>query len=264
MLPSAGCSGPFTGFLRLKNFMVAGAVCHSGMAMANAATPTTCVVCTVRYTWVWGGVCGPRHLSTPEYGEEAMGSGGRRGSAGQLRIIGGRWRSRRLGFPAVAGLRPTTDRVRETLFNWLAPQLPGARCADLFAGSGALGLEALSRGAAHCDFVDRSERASSAISKHLLALDASDSASCHAMTAERFLERSAASYDLVFIDPPFGADLLEPTCNLLDNGDRLAPGAMIYLETAAQSATVNIPRRWTLHREKVMGGVLSRLYTLPG
>jgi 16S rRNA (guanine966-N2)-methyltransferase len=193
-----------------------------------------------------------------------MGSGGRRGSAGQLRIIGGRWRSRRLGFPAVAGLRPTTDRVRETLFNWLAPQLPGARCADLFAGSGALGLEALSRGAAHCDFVDRSERASSAISKHLHTLGATDAADCYAMTAERFLERCSASYDLVFVDPPFGADLLESTCDLLDTGERLAPGAMIYLETAAQDGPVTLPQRWMPHRQKVMGGVLSRLYTLPG
>ena len=103
-------------------------------------------------------------------------STGRAASAGrsQLRIIGGQWRGRKLTFTPAEGLRPTTDRVRETLFNWLAPFIFGARCADLFAGSGALGLEALSRGAAHCDFVDSAKAAGRQIAGHLETLGASD------------------------------------------------------------------------------------------
>ena len=100
---------------------------------------------------------------------------GAKQATSQLRIIGGQWRGRKLPFPDRPGLRPTGDRIRETLFNWLEPHLQTAKCLDLFAGSGALGIEALSRGAAHCDFVDADQEAITAVGHHLNTLDASTS-----------------------------------------------------------------------------------------
>lgn len=180
----------------------------------------------------------------------------------QLRIIGGQWRGRKLSFIPADGLRPTTDRIRETLFNWLAPHLHGARCADLFAGSGALGLEALSRGAAHCDFVDTSSTALARIGSHLALLGATDRGQCHAMSAEAFLGGPRGLFDIVFIDPPFGRRLAAPICSLIGQRPLLAPGALIYLEAGAQEPRPVVPQQWRLHREKTSGGVTYRLFIL--
>src|SRR6516225_870905 len=106
--------------------------------------------------------------------EEMSGTRGRGARQSEVRIIGGAWRGRKLAFTPADGLRPTGDRIRETLFNWLSPYIHGARCVDLFAGSGALGLEALSRGAAHCDFIDSASRAVSTVQEHLVTLSATD------------------------------------------------------------------------------------------
>ena len=188
------------------------------------------------------------------------GKGGRKRS--ELRIIAGQWRGRKLLFTPQEGLRPTTDRVRETLFNWLAGHIHGARCADLFSGSGALGLEALSRGAGHCDCVDSSKQALGQINTHRATLAASDRGHCHLMPAEQFLERAREPYDIVFIDPPFGRALAEPTCAQLDNRQLLAQQAMVYIETAAGDPCPAVPPRWSLHREKTAGGVAYRLFTI--
>ena len=123
-----------------------------------------------------------------------------------IRIIGGEWRGRRLPVPNVTGLRPTLDRFRETLFNWLMFDVEGARCLDLFAGSGALGLEALSRGAAYVDFVDNSKAAITGINQHLASLNCT-AARTHQQPAEAWLKAQSASdklapYDLIFLDPP--------------------------------------------------------------
>ena len=182
---------------------------------------------------------------------------------GQLRIIGGQWRGRKLRFPAVDGLRPTTDRIRETLFNWLAPEIIGARCADLFAGSGALGLEALSRGATHCDFVDSSARVTDSLHGHLTSLGALDRAACWTDTAERFLEKAHAPWDIVFVDPPFGRDLALGCCQALAQRDLVAPDGLVYLETARDESPEGLPARWEPHREKTAGGVAFRLYRVP-
>lgn len=179
----------------------------------------------------------------------------------QLRIIGGQWRSRRLNFTPSPGLRPTTDRVRETLFNWLGPTVPGASCADLFAGSGALGLEALSRGADHCDFVDTSGTAIEQIEAHLKTLEASQRGSCHLMPADRFLSSTSAGWDLVFVDPPFGMNLVNPTLTMLEEENLLREEATIYVETALQDPAPVVPANWSLHREKKAGGVIYRLFT---
>jgi 16S rRNA (guanine966-N2)-methyltransferase len=185
------------------------------------------------------------------------------GRQSQLRIIGGQWRGRKLGFAPEPGLRPTTDRVRETLFNWLAPHIHGARCADLFAGSGALGLEALSRGAAHCDFVDVSARVTQQISRILETLGAADRASCHCAEAAQFLAQATGAFDLVFVDPPFGSSLATSTCQALSREGLLAGGALVYVETAADNPPPAVPQGWTQHRCKASGGVSYRLFSVP-
>lgn len=189
-------------------------------------------------------------------------SPGKAGATSQLRIIGGRWRGRKLVFAPVPGLRPTPDRVRETLFNWLAPFVHGARCVDLFAGSGALGLEALSRGAAFCDFVDSSGGAVRQIEAHLAMLGAQALGQCHAMSALQFLQRAEAGYDIVFIDPPFASGELAPACAQLAGRRLLNEGALVYTESAAGDGAPLVPPDWHLRREKRAGGVGFRLFVV--
>lgn len=181
---------------------------------------------------------------------------------GQLRIIGGQWRGRKLRFPEVEGLRPTTDRVRETLFNWLTPEVHGVRCLDLFSGSGALGLEALSRGAASCDFVDSSPRVMQQIDAHLQALCATGRGHCHQTTASSFLRDNPGPWDIVFIDPPFGKGLVTPCCNTLQLSGALSPGAMVYIETSLDEPSAVVPANWQAHREKQAGSVRYQLFSV--
>jgi len=146
-----------------------------------------------------------------------------------LRIIGGDWRSRRVPIADRPGLRPTPDRVRETVFNWLAPRLPGAVCADLFAGTGALGIEALSRGAASTVFIESDGEATKAIEAALATLDAGERARVARADATRADDLLAAdSLDIVFIDPPFSAQLHGAALAGITRA--LRPGAYIYLE----------------------------------
>lgn len=143
----------------------------------------------------------------------------------QLRIIGGQWRSRRLRFPAVDGLRPTMDRVRETVFNWLQHDIAGARALDAFAGSGALGFEALSRGAKEVVFLEKHPTAALQLRENLEILQAAN-AQVWAGDALLWLQQNLEPFDLVFLDPPFGKDLLQPAIDAL----RLLPGALVYVE----------------------------------
>lgn len=181
-------------------------------------------------------------------------------AAGMLRIIGGCWRGRKLRFTAAEGLRPTPDRVRETLFNWLATDIRDARCLDLFSGSGALGLEALSRGAAHCDFVDNNPASLAQIQRHLQDLGAQALGSCHAALASDFLARAESPWDIVFLDPPFGQELVAPACELLEARALLRADACIYIETGAGDTVPEPPESWQLHRDKTAGAVSYRLY----
>ena len=174
---------------------------------------------------------------------------------GQLRIIGGQWRSRKLAFPDVEGLRPTPDRVRETLFNWLQSVVPGVRCLDLFAGSGALGLEALSRGAAWAVFVDQDVVAARCLREHLQTLRATDA---QVMQADvlAYLQGVAQTFDVVFIDPPYRHyDLLQDCCARLESGDWLAPQAYVYLETESSREVPPLPLNWQVIRSKKAGQV---------
>ena len=170
---------------------------------------------------------------------------------GEIRIIGGQWRGRRLRFTAGDGLRPTLDRFRETLFNWLMFDVEGARCLDLFAGSGALGLEALSRGAAQVDFVDASATVCNNIRQHLHTLD-SDRGRVWQNQAADWLRTNASlgPYDLVFLDPPFHQDLLQICFHWLEKNRYLAAGCKIYLEAEDSFSRSKLPLHWQVLKEK--------------
>ncbi|KAF1369545.1 16S rRNA (guanine(966)-N(2))-methyltransferase [Yokenella regensburgei] len=179
--------------------------------------------------------------------------------SGQIRIIGGQWRGRKLPVPDSPGLRPTTDRVRETLFNWLAPYMVDARCLDCFSGSGALGLEALSRYAASATLLEMERHVAQQIQKNLATLKAGNARVVNTNTLA-FLAESGTPHDVVFIDPPFRKGMLEETLDLLERNGWLADEAMIYVESEVENGLPVVPASWTLHREKVAGQVAYRLY----
>lgn len=182
-----------------------------------------------------------------------------------LRIIGGQWRGRKLQFPDVPGLRPTADRVRETLFNWLQGWVLDEDCLDLFAGSGACGLEALSRGARSAVFVDASRDASDSIRSHLSLLGAQN-ATVVTATAGQWLQTVAAQagpsarFGLVFLDPPFAADALAGTVQQLEASGILKPRAQIYLESGQDLAALPVPPTWTARKNLRAGAVYYGLY----
>jgi len=183
---------------------------------------------------------------------------------GRLRIVAGKWRSRLLDIAEVPGLRPTSERIRETLFNWLSPSIQGARCLDLFAGTGALGFEALSRGAAQVVFVDSSRRAIRAIENSVKTLDAAG-AMVHSGDAEDYLRTARReSFDIVFLDPPFADDRLQDVCRLIDERGLLAPGGRIYLEQDRARPGIELPARWRLLKDKTAGNVRYMLAAADG
>jgi 16S rRNA (guanine966-N2)-methyltransferase len=171
----------------------------------------------------------------------------------RLRIVGGRWRGRLIDFPAIEAIRPSPDRVRETLFNWLQQDISGARCLDLFAGSGALGLEALSRGASAVTFVDREPQVGRHLTQTLERLGALG-ATVKTEDASRFLERTPQPFDLVFLDPPFASTLLQTVFDKLPQG-WLAPEAHIYVESPADSPLPPLAQGWSVYRSKQAGQV---------
>jgi 16S rRNA (guanine966-N2)-methyltransferase len=176
--------------------------------------------------------------------------------ANTLRIIAGQWRSRRLAFPDVEGLRPTADRVRETLFNWLQDSIAREDCLDLFAGSGACGMEALSRGARHVTFVDNSAAATAAIRKNLALLGAAGTqVVCE--DSLRWVQQQSPQprFGLVFLDPPFAADLLTRSAVALEASGLLREGALVYVESAQPLTTLNLPLCWRPLKGRQAGSV---------
>ncbi|MHB1950897.1 MAG: 16S rRNA (guanine(966)-N(2))-methyltransferase RsmD [Acidiferrobacteraceae bacterium] len=176
---------------------------------------------------------------------------------GSVRIIGGRWRSRRLSFPDAPALRPSPDRVRVTLFNWLAPVVPGARCLDLFAGSGCLGLEALSRGAREVVFVEHDPSVATTLRNNVAQLGA-EGASVVEANALSFLQQPGDPFDIVFVDPPFSSGLMDQALAALSTRGWLRPSALVYAESdvAARPAVVE---GLEVIRDKSAGGVRYRL-----
>jgi 16S rRNA (guanine966-N2)-methyltransferase len=180
---------------------------------------------------------------------------GNKPQQGRLRIVAGKWRSRLLLIADVPGLRPTSERIRETLFNWLAPTIHGARCLDLFAGTGVLGLEALSRGAAEVTFVENSRVAVATLRDNIAALDAS-AASVREMDARDYLQSAAhGEFDIVFVDPPFAADMHEDLCRLLAEARVLSNSAWIYLEEDRAKPAVAPPKGWQTMKTRNAGNV---------
>jgi 16S rRNA (guanine966-N2)-methyltransferase len=175
-------------------------------------------------------------------------------SAGEIRIIGGRLRGRRIAVPDAPGLRPTPDRVRETLFNWLAPHLAGARVLDLFAGTGALGLEAFSRGAAEVTLVEQQRVVLAALRESLQRLGIAQ-IQVIADDALAFLAGDGAQYDLILLDPPFAAGLLLPALQAVVRYRRLAPGGLCYVEQPRDAEPPALPEGWNLHRSGYAGEV---------
>lgn len=176
-----------------------------------------------------------------------------------IRIIGGTWRGRRFRFADVADIRPTPDRVRETLFNWLGTRVIGARCLDLFAGSGALGLEALSRGAASAVLVEQNNVAARSLTELIATLDAKN-ARVEREDAFRFLGRAPTPFDIVFLDPPFAAGLLSRAAELLERQGWLAPDALIYVESSAREPLPALPASWQPLKAKQAGEVGYHLF----
>jgi 16S rRNA (guanine966-N2)-methyltransferase len=180
-----------------------------------------------------------------------------------IRIIGGGWRGRRVSFPDLPGLRPTPDRVRETLYNWLQHDIVGARCLDLFAGSGALGLEAVSRGAASVVFVEQAQAAARGLVTELARLGGTSKARVVEMGASRFLRTSGETsgrpfggpFDIVFMDPPFGQEALVEYVPLLDAGGWVKSGGLVYLESEKAAGVPAVPLHWELLKSKSAGEV---------
>lgn len=179
---------------------------------------------------------------------------------GELRIIGGQWRGRKLRFPAVGGVRPTPSRIRETLFNWLSFHTEQARCLDLFAGSGVLGLEALSRGAAQVVLVDHTPALAQALRDHLTLLQSSGG-EVVCQDVGQFLRSSPPQpFDIVFMDPPFRQNWLSRLTPLLDEGGWIRAGTWVYTEHESEAGEPEVPAHWQLHRSKTAGQVTYRLY----
>jgi 16S rRNA (guanine966-N2)-methyltransferase len=184
-----------------------------------------------------------------------------RNKRGSIRIVGGIWKSQMIRFSGPADLRPTPDLVRETLFNWLAPTIQGTTCLDLFAGSGALGFEAASRGARLVDLVDYDRNTYQRLSSTRKQLSA-DQVHIYCDEALSFLTNCNRSYDLVFLDPPFDSNLATHAATMLQRVGALNKKSLVYLETAREDIQPILPVNWVLYREKTTGRVCYQLYRI--
>lgn len=177
-----------------------------------------------------------------------------KGGSGSVRIIGGKWRGRRLPVSDFESLRPSKDIVRETLFNWLQPVVEGSRCLDVFAGSGALGFEAASRGAVHVLMLERENMLARQL-RHQVEIFEADQVEVVATDSEQYLRHPGRAFDIVFLDPPFNSPLIPEICRLLSEHGWIKPNSLVYLEAARRQGLPPLPGNWELQREKASGDV---------
>lgn len=187
-------------------------------------------------------------------------------TSSKIRIIGGQWRGRKLPVPDADGLRPTGDRMRETLFNWLTPYITSARCLDAYAGTGALGIEALSRGAAYTDFVEINNNTATYLNENLKHLNCENNA-VHCSKFTQWQPRDNTKFDIVFIDPPFDNKLWQDSIEHLITKIPLTDGAIIYMESQ-KGETFTTPNSWKMYKNKSTKQVNATLYktnqSIPG
>ncbi|MCW9029512.1 MAG: 16S rRNA (guanine(966)-N(2))-methyltransferase RsmD [Kangiella sp.] len=179
---------------------------------------------------------------------------------GQFRVIGGKWKGRKLRFIEVEGLRPSLDRIRETLFNWLQNEVHGARCLDLFAGSGAIGIEALSRGAAKTSFVELNRKAFHQLEENLGLVNADNAHVVHGDAFE-FITSNQQPFDIIFLDPPFHKGITQKVIEQLAEAEWLKPETLIYIEVE-QGLELNIPENWSELKDKKAGQLQYKLFAV--
>lgn len=185
----------------------------------------------------------------------------RQAANGAIRIISGQWRGRKLPVMNVQGLRPTTDRNKETLFNWLMAHTQDSRCLDAFAGSGGLGIEALSRYAKHVTFIELDKNVARNLQQNLISLKAAeDSAKVLCGDALGYLNQLNEEFELIFLDPPFNQNLVPKAIEGIEQGGLLAQDGLIYIECETQNAQYNVPPQWRLLKESQTSQVTARLY----
>lgn len=180
--------------------------------------------------------------------------------SGFIRLISGKWRGKKLPVKDIAGLRPTTDRNKETLFNWLMHDIRDANCLDCFSGSGSLAFEALSRGAKNAVLLERDKQAAQQLRENLSSLQADNVKVIETDSITYLQQQAQQQFDIVFIDPPFNKGLLQPCSVFLEENRYLAPSALIYIEMEAQLSALELPSNWQLLKEKRAGQVIYQLY----
>ena len=203
----------------------------------------------------------PRKSRNPKHPESRANTGSSHTGGGQLRIIAGEWRSRKLPVANVPGLRPTSDRVRETVFNWLAMITPGAKILDVFSGTGALSMEALSRGASSATLLEKSPVAVRTLKSNLALLKAEHAKVVETDSLNWLNQTAETSFDLIFLDPPFRMNLLEPACQLLESNGYLNENSHIYIELEKKLTLLPVPENWQLEKSKTAGQVSFSLWS---
>lgn len=183
-----------------------------------------------------------------------------RSANGQIRIIGGKWRGRKLPVLNSIGLRPTTNRIKETVFNWLAPYLSGSRCLDCYAGSGSLGFEAVSLGAVHATLIERNRLLYNQLIANCKQLESPSLTIINNDTLHYLAIPAAQPFDIIFIDPPFAENLINKTATFLEKNHWLAENSLIYIEKASCGDPLTLPTNWLCYREKTAGQVRYQLY----
>jgi len=180
--------------------------------------------------------------------------------SGFIRLISGKWRGKKLPVKDVEGLRPTTDRTKETLFNWLMHDINDANCLDCFSGSGSLAFEALSRFAQKATLLEKDKSVAKQLRENLTALKAENATVLEGDAITYLNQESTEQYDIIFIDPPFNKNLVQPCCDALHSNGYLTKNALIYIETEVGLTSLNLPETWVLLKEKSTGQVSYQLY----